>query len=259
MARPPRNDDDDFEDEPDDAGDDDARGFGDHDDPAMQSKLAQWFGGAEGQKVTAIKAAETVDENDPALGLFTAAEVEERRKQIEKASAAADPALVAFLEAQAEYFAQALKPRPEPKLTMDNIQARDFSPPAWGLRLAGDERIVERPDDVKDALADSTPQAVLRDLYRPEPRVGPIRLRPMALDELLDPETGRRWVREMFAQSYKWSPGATMTQQIRESQVELRLRLTEPWEKFEKPVRPELSAEDRIMMTIGFSGVDPDV
>jgi hypothetical protein len=90
-----------------------------------------------------------------------------RRKQQATALAAVDPALAEAHHRRAERMADALKPR-EIALHIDPDMVQLDTVMIAKRSAIAEPRDVERPPDLEDALHDCTPQALLRDLHRPE-------------------------------------------------------------------------------------------
>jgi hypothetical protein len=92
----------------------------------------------------------------------------ERRKRQDAAMAAVDPALLEAHRRRTDKMADVLKPATEVALHLDpDMMQLDTAMIAQRSAIA-EPRDVERPSDIEGSLSDCTPQALLRDLHRPE-------------------------------------------------------------------------------------------
>jgi len=125
-------------------------------DPATRADLERWFGlpSFDELRATGVK----IEDEDPQF-----AEVRERQA---RALAAVDPALLAEITQRTE-------PRDDMIIFHPNLEVR-VDPSIALLDLEMVESIVAEPREVeisealRDDLKDCTPQAILRDLHRPE-------------------------------------------------------------------------------------------
>ena len=127
-------------------------------DPETQEQLSRWFG------LPSFEELEERGEAPPMEPDFAA----ERRKIQAAASAAVDPALLEALYARADARASVARLEILELGRLDpSISALD--PMLLGrVDAAAEPRTIELPMGIQDALAECTPQAVLRDLHRPE-------------------------------------------------------------------------------------------
>lgn len=128
-------------------------------DPQTQAELEKWFG---------LPSATALAEEGKIAGPADVemAEMEERRS---KAIAAIDPALLDAIRLRTEDIPN---PIGTPKRTIepvidDSIALFDMGMVDKAMTIA-EPRTVEIPDQLIDDLRDCTPQALLRDLHRPE-------------------------------------------------------------------------------------------
>ncbi len=130
-------------------------------DRATRAELERWFGlpSYEALADQGVRA-EPPAEKDP--------ERAERRKRQDAALAAVDPALVEAHRRRTDEMASILKPPPEVTLHVDPGIAQLDTVMIERQGLIAEPREIERPPDVVDALTERTPQALLRDLHRPE-------------------------------------------------------------------------------------------
>jgi hypothetical protein len=129
-------------------------------DGATRAELARWFGLPSYEALAEQGAQPEPPPEDPKSA--------ERRKRQDTALAAIDPALVEAHRRRTEGRAATLKPPREVTLHADpSIMQLDMAMIAQRGAIA-DVRDVVRPPDLEDALRDCTPQALLRDLHRPE-------------------------------------------------------------------------------------------
>jgi hypothetical protein len=125
-------------------------------DEAAQRELEKWF-----QLPSFDQAAEARSDEDPEV-----AEVRERRA---RACAAVDPALLETIHVRTEVTPETLL-RFEARIDVrirEDIALFDYAMAEKGHAIA-EPREVEIDDELKDDLREVTPQALLRDLHRPE-------------------------------------------------------------------------------------------
>lgn len=128
-------------------------------DGATRAELARWFGLPSYEAL----AEQGVHSEQPPEDPRSAG----RRKQQDTALAAIDPALVEAHRRRTERLAT-LKPPPEVTLHADpSIMQLDMAMIDQRGAIANPRDVV-RPPDLDDELRDCTPQALLRDLHRPE-------------------------------------------------------------------------------------------
>lgn len=127
-------------------------------DAATRAELEHWFGLPSFEQVA--DGAAPASTEDPDI-----VEIRERR---ERAIAAVDPALLEAHRRRTEppddllRFQASLEPRVDP-----DVALFDFAMADRQLTIA-EPREVEIPEQLRDDLKDCTPQALLRDLHRPE-------------------------------------------------------------------------------------------
>jgi len=130
-------------------------------DPQTQADLARWFGLPSFEQLEETeRKAPPAPRGDP--------EIIARRQAQERATAAVDPAFVAELQARVDSVGQMIAPRPPWRGTLDpSISALD---PVLLARanLVTEPREVDMPLGLQNDLKECTPQAVLRDLHRPD-------------------------------------------------------------------------------------------
>ncbi|HEX8112327.1 MAG TPA: hypothetical protein VF516_31560 [Kofleriaceae bacterium] len=130
-------------------------------DSATRAELERWFGlpSYEALADQGLRPEPPADE-DPKLA--------ERRKRQDAALAAIDPALVEAHRRRTEGMASILKPPPEVTLHIDPSIVQLDTVMIERQGAIADPRELAQPPDVVDALTERTPQALLRDLHRPE-------------------------------------------------------------------------------------------
>jgi hypothetical protein len=130
-------------------------------DSATRAELERWFGlpSYEALADQGIHP-EPSPEDDPKFA--------ERRKRQAAALAAIDPALVEAHRRRTEGGADLVKPPPEITLHVDLgiMQLDETMIERQGL--IAEPREFQRAPDLEDAVSERTPQALLRDLHRPE-------------------------------------------------------------------------------------------
>src|SRR3954471_9670160 len=92
----------------------------------------------------------------------------ERRKRQEAALAAVDPALVEAHRRRTDSGAEVIKPPPEVTLHVDPEIMQLDEAMIQRQGVIAEPREVQRAPDLEDAVRERTPQALLRDLHRPE-------------------------------------------------------------------------------------------
>ena len=160
----------------------------------------------------------------------------ERRKRQDAAIAAVDPALVEAHRRRTERMADALKPTLEGTLQIDpGIMQLDTAMIAQQSAIAVPRDRV-RPADLEDELSTNTPQALLRDLHRPE-------LDFVKQFERVDPLAGCRIdiaanVDEVMATSTRLPPPAmTLFAEGYALLQALRAERKQPWQTIQTPRR----------------------
>lgn len=130
-------------------------------DAATQADLARWFGLPSFEQLAEQG---VVPEPPPAED----PEIAERRKRQNEALAAVDPAWLDAFDRRIAAFRDVIKPSRPLALVIDPEIARFDHSMLDQRSTVAEPREVERPGDLADALAERTPQALLRDLHRPE-------------------------------------------------------------------------------------------
>jgi hypothetical protein len=129
-------------------------------DSATRAELARWFGLPSYEALAEQGVQPEPPPEDPRFA--------ERRKRQDTALAAIDPALVEAHRRRTEGLADTIKPPADVTLHIDpSIMQLDMAMIAQRGAIA-EPRDFQRPPDLEDALRDCTPQALLRDLHRPE-------------------------------------------------------------------------------------------
>jgi len=197
-------------------------------DGATRAELARWFGLPSYEAL-----AEQGVHPEPPPGDPKSAE---RRKRQDTALAAIDPALVEAHRRRTDALAGTIKPLPEVTLHADpSIMQLDTAMIAQ-LGAIADPRELVQPPDLEDALRDCTPQALLRDLHRPElqfdkafERIDPLATYRIDLAANID---------EVMATSTKLGPPQTsLFDEGYALLQELRAERKQPWSNIEMPRR----------------------
>jgi hypothetical protein len=129
-------------------------------DRATRAELERWFGLPSYEALAEQGVAQGPPAEDP--------EFVERRRRQEAALAAVDPALLESHRRRTEGLTGTIKPLPELVLHIDPSIVRIDMAMIEQRGTIAEARDVERPADLEDALSERTPQALLRDLHRPE-------------------------------------------------------------------------------------------
>jgi hypothetical protein len=197
-------------------------------DSATRAELARWFGLPSYEALAQQGVHPEPPPEDPKFA--------ERRKRQDSALAAIDPAMVEAHRRRTEGLADTIKPLPEVALHADpSIMQLDTAMIAQRSAIA-EPRDFERPPDLEDALRDCTPQALLRDLHRPElyfskefQRVDV--MEPYRVDIAAN-------IDEVMAQSTKLPPpGTPLFDEGCALLRELRAERQQPWIDIEMPRR----------------------
>lgn len=224
-------------------------------DPALMARLEAWFAGpATGFPPPA---------SEPVRVPPRASRAAPARTTQKAALDAVDPGLLERLESQGARSAAMIEPLTPPESTLDPSIARfDFS--VWGLQGIGEEREIERPEDVQFAVQDRTPQALLRDLHRPVRYYGDIYLRPLDLGVDRFGLVSRAAITDLvYGRRYTVNPDREPSgrRAMREGYAELRDILAQPWEQSKpenpRPVPSELPDVNDLKW-FGSVGIDPD-
>lgn len=199
-------------------------------DELTAKELERWFGLPSFGQVAEAAAAPRAPTEDPEI-----AAVRERRKQ---ATAAVEPALLDAIHARTVVASETLT-RFEAKLDVHvdaGIARLDLDLIDRRINVA-EPREIERPMDIEDELKDTTPQALLRDLHRPELVFDKtFEVVDMAAEQTIDPVAA---VDEAMRTSWKLPPlGEPPTRELHRMLAEARGEIRAPWPNI--PARVEL-------------------
>jgi hypothetical protein len=128
-------------------------------DASTRAELERWFGMPSFQQL-AEQGIEPRPAEDP--------DAEAARKRRDDALAAIDPAMLEALRLRVEPPRDLIRPRPPIQLNVDPSIARLDERMIERWNGIAEPREVELPMGLDDDLRDCTPQALLRDLHRPE-------------------------------------------------------------------------------------------
>ena len=213
-------------------------------DPELIARLAAWFG--TGETIAATPAFTPPPEADPRL---------------EELEAALDPLLVDRLEQKAGRADALLAFAADPLTSrVDLSLAKLEVPPPVAPH---EEPEYAQPDDIRRALADhNTPQAVLRDLFRPVMYFGDIALRPIetGLETLAVDPTAE--VRAAVGERVAPELGPLPAEMVATDLAELREIMARPWaeSKPETTSVPSVVPDFEHYLWFGVEGgYDPDV
>ncbi|MEO7736308.1 MAG: hypothetical protein ABIY55_35445 [Kofleriaceae bacterium] len=205
---------------PDDT--DDNRKVKDLLDPAARAELERWFGLPSFEQVADGSAKLAPPPDDPAIA--------EYHKRVAEALAAVDPVLLAGYERRMELAGAMIKP--VPPHVVPTIGLLDL---AMIARTVADPRDYERSPDVEDHLSECTPQALLRDLHRPD----------LSFDKVfeIDPDAARRFdgismVEQAMATDWRLRQFLPLAfHHGRIAFDELRAERRQPWAELKLPSR----------------------
>lgn len=131
-------------------------------DAATRAELERWFGLPSFEQLAerGIQPRAPEPEEDP--------EVAAVRKRRAEAIAAVDPAMLEAHRRRVEEAGELIRPRPPVKLNVDPSISYLDQTMIERFNGIAEPRQIQRPEDVDDDLREATPQALLRDLHRPE-------------------------------------------------------------------------------------------
>jgi hypothetical protein len=157
-------------------------------------------------------------------------------KRRDDAIAAVDPALLEALRHRVEPARPLIKPLPPVTLHIDPEIALFDTAMLERQYSVAEPRDVERPGDLEDALGERTPQALLRDLHRPELDFEKVFERTDAIaEQWVD---ARAAAAEEMARSMKLPPPEPSGfQKLYALMRELRAERRQPWINIEMPLR----------------------
>jgi len=197
-------------------------------DSGTRADLERWFGMQSFQALAEQGIQPQPRTDDP--------EVVARRKRQDEALAAVDPALLERHRRRIAAMSDPIKPLPQIAVRVDpSIAQLDASMIEQRASVA-EPREIERPDYIADALAERTPQALLRDLHRPELDFELRLERSDAIAEYLtDPEASVTAIMKTSLRLPR--SGVTPFQENRALLRELRDERRQPWINIEMPLR----------------------
>lgn len=211
-------------------GDDDDKKVKDLLDAGTRAELERWFGLPSFEQLAerGVVPATPPAPEDPEV-------VEVRRKRAE-AIAAVDPAIVEAHRRRIEPPTPLIKPRPDVALRIDpDIALLDLAMIAR-VGVLAEPREVEIAEALRDDLRDCTPQALLRDLHRPEtdfPKV--FEIVDAAASQRLDASAA---VAAAMTTSLKLTiPPKSPMREAYALSVELRNERRQPWADINMPLR----------------------
>jgi hypothetical protein len=203
-------------------------------DPATVAQLAAWFGlpSVEQLQEEEEARAREAEENDP---------YRERNERQARVAADVDPAMINRLErwkragdAMKTELGPPIEPIPDPTIVRHDHAFADR------LGVIGDEREVNRPQWIDDALSTSTPQAILRDLHRPELDFYRVYTRQDPVPTLTE-RTAE--IRTIACADYQVRPQPRVWATTFEAFAEIRFWKRANWAELPIPKRPKESEE----------------
>lgn len=140
---------------------DDDRKVKDMIDAATRAELERWF------SLPSFEQAAEQQANEPAVGALADPEVQKVAKQREAALAEIDPALVAAIFARTDDNHDRIL---QFRSSLEVHVSEDFGVVDEALidKVVAEPREYELGDELREAMQECTPQALLRDLHRPE-------------------------------------------------------------------------------------------
>ncbi len=203
---------------------------GDELSAAEQAQLASWFGAPAA--VPPHLADESAPVHDESDGL---AEGPTRHQQWQRATFDIDPEFMARLDRQetdADTYRAHL-----PTLEVSNDRFTTVTGAhRWALGSVHEARETERPWDLDESLAEVSPQAILRDLHRPVPHFGSIKLERTLLGTgagamIHTTKTTRAIMCTRYRIDINDFPTARIP--IEADMAELRAQLDQPWDEID--------------------------
>lgn len=195
-------------------------------DSATRAELERWFGLPSYEVLADQGIRPEPPAEDPELA--------DRRQRYEAALAAVDPRLLESLHRRTVGLADAIKPPPDVTLHVDPGIVQIDPAKIKQRGSIAEPREVERPPDLEDALCERTPQALLRDLHRPELDFYKEFQRVDLMEEYR--VDGAANVAEVMATSTRLPPRETSPfEKERARLLELRAERRQPWT--ELPIR----------------------
>lgn len=188
-------------------------------DPALIARLEAWFG----SPTTVVEAAPPPPAPRPA----NPEENDRARRRRAALEAAVRGPLMGAIEARGNDRATMIEPLPPMTLTAERPPNR-FDLSRWRL-LTIEPGEATPPDDIWDALAERTPQALLRDLHRPVFYFDDVELD--VIEVLPRGNAGPdAEIRALLSCDYRWRPDVPARVLVDEDLRALRVRLRqEPW------------------------------
>jgi hypothetical protein len=197
-------------------------------DSGTRADLERWFGLPSFEQMA--------EHGTPAQPPAEDPDFVERRKRQQAALAAVDPALLEAHRRRVDGMLEVVRQLPPIDLHVNPGIAR-FDEAMLDQRFnSAEPREIERPGDLQDALAERTPQALLRDLHRPELDFYKAFERVDLIADYRVDVAGT--VAEVMKTSTKLPPAeATPFQEGRALLLELRAERHQPWINIEMPRR----------------------
>lgn len=238
-------------------------------DPVTVAQLAAWFGApatsfddAPGSHARADRVrgddAPWLHREDEELSLD---EPDDRTRLYRRIDEAADQEFLARLESKT-HAGDAFIRLPEPLTLPIERKLSKLDLDIWRVHVI-DTRDWERPDDVVEGLAESVPQAILRDLHRPV-----LEWRTLFLSHDLGVDiAGARStsnIHELMAtpQRVRMSNYAIASHDAAATMTDLRAHIDEPWDEIEIPEERRAGMSTRTpedFLWFGSVGYDPEL
>jgi hypothetical protein len=194
--------------------------------PDEIAQLEAWFG-----RPSMTELVETGEVRLDMWGRPIDAEVERRRASArERAIEAVDPGMVDRLERHIPAGDRLLRFHASLEV---HIDPAPFERPLITLNRP-DITEVERPEDLDDAMRECTPQALLRDLHRPDEEFSIQYERPEPVESDADPFAEAR---RAIAAGYKYAPEMRCLSQAQDALRPLREAKTSVWAEIRTPTR----------------------
>jgi hypothetical protein len=194
--------------------------------PDEIAQLEAWFG-----RPSMTELVETGEARLDMWGRLIDPEAERKRAEArERAAEAIEPAMIALIERHVPAGDRLIQFHASLEV---HIDPASFERPLITLNRP-DILEVERPEDLVDAMREATPQALLRDLHRPEEEFSIQYERSEPVESDADPFAEAR---RAIAAGYKYAPEMRSMSQARDALRPLREAKASVWSEIRTPTR----------------------
>lgn len=210
-------------------------------DPQQLAEVQRWFTRPSRQVVEEQLAPERPVRLGAGLGDEYATELgddsEARKRRVADLATVITPEMYDCLERHARYSARFRELVP-PAPVLDPSILRIVVPTEEQIATIGEAQFYGQPRDIEEDLKDAAPQAVLRDLYRPETEFQ-LQLERQASDEELAGTDPRREIQAALAFRPEPPPHLDAAAEGRAAHAEFRQLVSPPWAETVPAARDE--------------------